>query len=140
MNILQYTPIILPALLGYGSSIFCKVGKESGSIVSFRPPPIVFSIIWPILYILLGLSWFYARKENSILTDIFYTLLVLLLCLWIFVYSCKKNKKLAIYVLLISIVFSGLCYTIGNNISKLMIVPLIGWLLFAMLLNIFEVK
>ena len=139
-ELMQYIPIIIPGLLGFISAMFCNVKKDSGSNVSFRPPAIAFSIVWPILYILLGLSWFYSRKENQILSDIFYISLILILCLWIFVYSCKNNKKTGVYILVISIIFALLSYTIAPLNSKIMIVPLIGWLFFATLLNMFEVK
>jgi translocator protein len=139
-QIIQYIPIIIPGLLGFISAMFCNVKKDSGVNVSFRPPAIVFSIVWPILYILLGLSWFYSRKDNRMLSDIFYILLTLSLCLWIFVYSCKNDKKAGVYVIVISIIFALLSYTVAPLNSKLMIIPLIGWLFFATLLNAFEVK
>jgi tryptophan-rich sensory protein len=139
-ELIQYIPIIIPGLLGFISAMFCNVKKDSGSNVSFRPPTIAFSIVWPILYILLGLSWFYSRKENQIISDIFYISLILVLCLWIFVYSCQNNKKSGVYILIISIIFALLSYTIAPLNSKIMIVPLIGWLFFATLLNMFEVK
>jgi len=137
---LEYIPIIIPALSGYISAMLCHVNKTSGVKVSFRPPPIVFSIVWPVLYLLFGLSWFFAQKNNKILVHIFFSILVILLSLWIYVYSCKNNKKDAIYILVLSVVFSLLCYTVGNLNSQILIVPLIGWLLFATLLNIFEVE
>jgi len=139
-QITQYIPVIIPGLLGFISAMFCNVKKDSGVNVSFRPPAIVFSIVWPILYILLGLSWFYSRKDNRMLSDIFYILLTLSLCLWIFVYSCKNDKKAGVYVIVISIIFALLSYTVAPLNSKLMIIPLIGWLFFATLLNAFEVK
>ena len=139
-QITQYIPVIIPGLLGFISAMFCNVKKDSGVNVSFRPPAIVFSIVWPILYFLLGLSWFYSRKDNRMLSDIFYILLTLSLCLWIFVYSCKNDKKAGVYVIVISIIFALLSYTVAPLNSKLMIIPLIGWLFFATLLNAFEVK
>jgi translocator protein len=139
-QITQYIPVIIPGLLGFISAMFCNVKKDSGVNVSFRPPAIVFSIVWPILYVLLGLSWFYSRKDNRMLSDIFYILLTLSLCLWIFVYSCKNDKKAGVYVIVISIIFALLSYTVAPLNSKLMITPLIGWLFFATLLNAFEVK
>ncbi len=136
----EYLIIPIPAILGYATSMFCKVGKTSGETVAFRPPPIVFSLVWPILYILFGLSWFYSRKIHRELSDIFYSILTVLLCIWIFVYSCKNNKKYGIYVLLLSIIFAILCYTVADLKSRCLLAPLMGWLLFAMLLNIFEVQ
>lgn len=137
---LEYLPIIIPGLLGYGTSMLCGIQSNSGVIVSIRPPPIIFMIVWPILYIMLGLSWYYSRKIKTLLTDIFYGLLVFLLSLWIIIYSCQNNKIGGVYILMLSIVFSLLSYTIGDLTSQLLIVPLIGWLLFATLLNIFEVQ
>jgi tryptophan-rich sensory protein len=128
--------------MGYTSALFCGVNKDSGKIVKFRPPPIVFSIVWPILYLLLGISWFLAREQpNSILVDTMYLSLNLILCLWLYVYSCRKDKKNAIYVIVLSIIFAMFCYTVCENVlGKLAIVPLIGWLYLATLINIFEVE
>jgi tryptophan-rich sensory protein len=120
--------------------MFCKVGKQSGEIVSFRPPALVFSIVWPILYIMLGFSWYFSRQKERLLSDIFYASLIFLLNLWIIVYSCKNNKKYGIYILLLSIIFAILSYTVGDMKGKLLITPLIVWLSFATLLNIFEVQ
>jgi benzodiazapine receptor len=136
----EYIPILIPALLGYGTAMFCKVGKQSGEIVSFRPPALVFSIVWPILYIMLGFSWYFSRQKERLLSDIFYASLIFLLNLWIIVYSCKNNKKYGIYILLLSIIFAILSYTVGDMKGKLLITPLIVWLSFATLLNIFEVQ
>ena len=136
----EYLPIIIPSLLGYGTAMFCKVKNNSGLVVSIRPSPIVFSIVWPLLYLMLGLSWYYSRKNKTLLSDIFYGILVFLLSFWIIIYSCKNKKIFAVYILILSIIFSLLAYTVGDLTSKLLIVPLIGWLLFATLLNVFEVQ
>lgn len=136
----EYIPIILPSLFGYGTAMICGINKDSGTIVPIRPSPVVFSIVWPVLYLMLGFSWFYARKNNNVISDLFYSILVFLLSLWIIVYSCKKNKKLAIYVLLFSIIIGIFVYMSSLNFkSKLLIAPLIAWLIFALILNIAEV-
>lgn len=140
---LKYITILLPSIFGYGMAMFCKVGKSSGDIVSFRPPPAVFSIVWILLYIMLGFSWYFSLNNNlndNTTVSIFYLSLNLFLCMWIYVYSCKNDKKTGIYILILCIIFSLFCYTIGNLTSKLLIVPLIGWLLLATLLNVFEVE
>ena len=70
-----------------------------------------------------------------------YLSLNLILCLWLYVYSCRKDKKNAIYVIVLSIIFAMFCYTVCENVlGKLAIVPLIGWLFLATLINIFEVE
>jgi translocator protein len=139
---MNYLPIIIPSIMGYVSASFCRVNKDSGKIVKFRPPPVVFSVIWPILYLLLGISWFLARKQpNSNLVDIMYLMINIILCLWLYVYSCKGDKKNAVYVIVLSMIFAMFCYTVCEDVfGKLAIVPLIGWLYLATLINIFEVE
>lgn len=132
--------IIVPAISGYVTSTFCNVSRISGAQVAFRPPPVVFATVWPILYLLFGIAWVISRRTNTISTDVFYSLLTILLCVWIFVYSCKNNKMWGVYVLLLSIICSIWCYSVGNMLSKCLLAPLMGWLLFALLLNISEVQ
>lgn len=131
--------------------IGCKVGESSGETVKFRPPPSAFGIAWGILYFCIGLSWFFAIylpndvKSNKdlysiLIVSFFYILLNALLSMWIIFYSCYKDKINSIYILVGSIVASLLCFTIGNTTSRLLISPLIGWLLLATLLNVQEVN
>ena len=127
--------ILVPLITGYITTAVCKMSSDAGSSVSFRPPAAVFGIIWPILYLLLGYSWY-----RSLDCSIYYSLLVLSLCSWLVIYSCLNNKGLAIFNLLICVVLSLMVYTCASKVSKYTIVPLIGWLLFALLLNMFEVN
>lgn len=141
----QYLIIALPAVVGYSTSAACKIGKDAGKEVAIRPPSIVFGVMWPILYILLGVSWLIAwknvqDKQHLVLVHVFYSLLTVLLAVWIIVYGCAKNKKNAIYVILASIAAGVMAYTAAQDtVSKLLIVPLVVWLSFALLLNCFEV-
>ena len=140
-NLLSSSIILLPSILGYLSAALCNVKDISGSSVNFRPKSEIFSTVWIILYILIGLSWYYAMKEqNKNLTIIIYILLNIALCSWIYFYSCKNQKINGIYSLIVSFIFALCCYTIGNLESKLLIVPLIGWLLFATFINVAEVQ
>jgi tryptophan-rich sensory protein len=41
---------------------------------------------------------------------------------------------------ILSIIFSLMSFTQGNEISKILIAPLIGWCIFAQLMNITEVE
>ena len=137
----------VPAILGYSSSIICNIGKGSGTNVSFRPPAFVFAIVWPILYACMGWSWVDAREsqiDDSNKADIFYSILSVILALWIIVYSkgrmCFGNQKAGIY--LIALAFSALvaAYSTGTQWSQILLAPLFGWLLLAILMNVAEVK
>ena len=147
-NLIKYLPILIPSIMGYTSAIVCMVGQDSGKIVKFRPPPAAFSVVWSVLYLLLGISWYLARQQPLLenyqgfnVADVLYLTLNIILCLWVYVYSCRGDKKNGIYVIVLSIIFAMMCYTICGDIrGKLAIVPLMGWLFLATLLNVFEVE
>ena len=139
MNIIGDIIIILfPIISGFSIGNYCGIKETSGESVSFRPPPWVFALVWPILYLLIGLSLFFSLKlykETLIASKFFiilsYIFLNILLCLWIYLYSCKNMKKEAIYSIILSLLFAIICYVIsGNIISQIMLAPLIIWLFF----------
>ena len=125
--------LLLPMISGYAMSIFCGPSKSAGSLVKFRPPAWVFGVVWPILYLLLGFAWI-KSKEFSIL----YFILITLLNSWLIVYGCQKNKKLAIYIILLSILTLFYILVSVNISIKYYLIPLIIWLFFAFLLSLFE--
>jgi len=150
---LYLTPIviIMAIIISIPFIMGCKVGESSGETVKFRPPASAFGAAWGILYFCIALSWLFAiylpndlkldRKLYSILiVSFFYILLNIVLSLWIVFYSCRKDKINSIFILVGSIVASLFCFTIGNTASRLLISPLIGWLLLATLLNVEEVN
>lgn len=139
MNILEYVYLLAPAITGFGASLICKMDEDSGKSVKFRPPAWVFGVVWPILYILLGLSWVVASRKD-VVNSVYYSLLTALLVTWIFVYSCNNDKKNAVFVLLASVMTAIACFSVGSKKSRLLISPLIGWLLFAMLMNATEIQ
>jgi tryptophan-rich sensory protein len=132
-NINNYR-LYIPALTGYILSMFCGIPKDSGSNLPQRPPAFVFKIVWPILYILLGLVW--SKSYTQKYLDLIFTLITFLLCLWIFVFSCQNNKKNGIYIIAITIATVICSMTLNNdNISKILLIPLLSWLLIAYQLN-----
>ena len=86
--------LILPIILGFCINFIpkCRQLRDAGAIVKFRPPRVAFSIIWSILYILFGLSWVLAYFQvktyrEKVIVDVFYSIITILLSLWIVVYS-----------------------------------------------------
>jgi tryptophan-rich sensory protein len=134
--------VVLPAIVGYSSQMICNLGKNAGSNVKFRPPPWVFGVVWPILFLLFGLSWAIAFRNcnNKILCMSMYLLTTLLLGVWIIVYGCGKSKKGASWILILAIASGLSCFTQGNEVSKIMITPLLAWILFALIMNTTEVQ
>lgn len=134
--------VLLPSIICYTVTAFCKIGKNAGQDVKFRPPPQVFGIVWPILFILFGLSWAVAMRncQNHILCFTTYMLATISLALWIYIYGCKKSNKGAAWVLIVSVALTLMCFAQGNYVSKVLIAPLIAWCLFAQLMNTTEVQ
>ena len=139
--------LFTPMALGFMSNRICwstDGGKSAGSSVKFRPPPYVFGIIWPILYLLLGLSWIIAtsdkKMKNRNLVESFYILIVFLLSFWIYVYGCNKDKVGGIYVITLTIGAIILAMNVVRTESRILITPLLTWLLIALLLNVSEVQ
>lgn len=130
--------ILIPIVLASITSYFCKIPKDAGNNVKFRPPSWVFGFVWPILYICIGISWYNNPGYNI---DILFLFLNIILCLWIVMYGCNKNKKLGLYIIVLSIlVCILLMVTMNNKVSVAMLTPLLVWLHFALLLNMFEVQ
>ena len=140
MNVIRDILIFsIPIISGFVSGSICKMGDDAGKDINARPPGYMFGIIWTLLYLLLGGAWLYSRSKNNenYSSDILYLLLILSLCLWIIVYSCKKDKKKALYILPISMLIT-ICILIHT--PNFYIAPLLIWLLFALLLNFTEVN
>tara|TARA_Y100000389_G_C17442544_1_gene509503 strand:+ start:640 stop:1104 length:465 start_codon:yes stop_codon:yes gene_type:complete len=143
-NISNICRLIIPLILGFSMNAIpqCKMNKNAGSVVKFRPPSYMFGIVWTILYILFGISWIItiSKNKNKLLIDLLYSLVTILLTLWIVVYSCLKNKKGGVYVLFGTICSVILCMNISPIESRMMLSLLLTWLLLASLLNTFEVQ
>ncbi len=131
----DYLYLLLPLVSGYTVSAFCGPSKSAGASVKFRPPSWVFGVVWPILYLLIGLAWINSKRYT-----LYFITLVILLNLWLITYVCQKNKLGGVYILFLSLLCTLFIYTSVEKFSKYLISPLMIWLLFALLLNIFEVQ
>ena len=119
---------IIPLIAVFGTSAFYPVTQKAGSNVSFRPPPYVFAIVWPILLILLGYSW--SLRPELMLQ---YAGLTLLLALWpiVFYYS----PRLAFYEIILTALATAFLIYQGSYL----LIPLGLWLSFASILNFYTI-
>lgn len=137
---LDYIYILLPLIFGILTTLFCvPKSKNNKTIHDNKLPSQLFIIIWPILYILIGISWFLSRKEqnnNFSVSNILFWTLNIFLCLWLIIYSCLNLKIFAFYILLLCLLLAFLCYTsINSNLPKYLILPLIVWLIVATIIS-----
>ena len=105
------------------------------------PPGIVFPIVWTILYILMGISYFIATKdnENNKELDQIYLLQLFVNFLWpiiFFVLGMYFTAFLWIILLLILVIVMIKELLKANKISGYLQIPYLIWLIFATYLNI----
>lgn len=136
-KIINFSRLFGPLILG---SIVGFLIKDSLDYEKLLKPPlslpgIIFPIIWSILYLLMGISYFLYRRQNQASkTIILYYLQLGLNLSWTFIFFVFKFRFLAIFwiVLLIINVF----LLIKKNKVFYLLIPYLIWLLFALYLNI----
>ena len=131
--------ILIPSILGYSLSALCPISKSAGKSVPFRPPSYVFAIVWPILFLCLGISMMIAFRNNKKLFWL-YILTTILIVSWIVFYSCLKNKLIGSFVLILSVLLIGICIFFSGTLQRILMSLLILWCIFASVLNIYEIK
>lgn len=133
--------IILPFLLGMTTSFFCRPNANNtmNSTGKVKIPSNIFIIIWPILYLLIGISWYLSNKKSNnsnntvnSTSNLLFWILNIFLCLWLIIYGCMNNKNLAFLILILCLMMSILCYTYVEKQIKFLLVPLIVWLIVAL--------
>ena len=139
---LYYLVFFIPSLAVYVPTILYPVNDSYGENIPFRPPGYVFAIVWPILLILLGISWVLSLKNKIDRTiNILYIALVILLGSWSFFFTLNKLAGLIVIILSLCGTISITCENIklGKKLSGYLLIPLIGWLSFASILNIYSI-
>ena len=137
-NLISYVIIPIPNLLVYTMAKIKPIQREIGSNIPFRPPPYVFALVWPILLLLLGFSWYQSLSQGYVINAGYILLTVLLSC-WSTMYRYHKVWGL------LNIIASWIvtCYLILSRIStssSVLLVPLNLWLIFAAVLNYYSFR
>ena len=107
----------------------------------FAPPGIIFGIVWPILYFLMGLSSYYiyesmsCHKSNCMLLYILNLVLNFSLTIIFCILEARLFAFLFIILLDIVVVLMTICFYGIDKKSGYMNIPYIIWLLFATILN-----
>lgn len=134
-------------------AIKTKSGSNYYDIVkpSIAPAPVVFSILWTILFLLFGaagvgivLPWLTGEKvdkEKTVtmsLAIVLYLVVLGLLYSWMPIFANRQQPKEAAYILVATLVlYVPMMFLAGScNIwSLVMLAPLFGWLIVAMIMN-----
>lgn len=149
----RFLPILLFVLLsffvGYVSMLLQQEALQGWypSLIksSLTPPGIVFSIVWGVLYLLMGISagivWNMRTVYSWVLAVLFFVQLALNL-LWSLCFFYLQSPLLGFVVLVVFFmvlaVYVAGCYK-QNRMSALLNIPYLLWLLFAGYLNFYIV-
>ena len=125
--------LFIPMLSVYIVSYYYPVTKQAGKDIWFRPPPYVFGIVWPILLLLIGFSW-YLRPNLSF----YYTILTILLSTWSIFWNYSKIYSL-INIIITTFFTLYLIFKKYSKKSSILLIPLFLWLSFATLLNFYSI-
>lgn len=144
MKLSQKLLYILTPLIG-GSIVGLIINKsiDYNYLVNppLSPPSYLFPIVWSILYLLIGISYYIYRKNNNDnpLTIKLYYIQLILNYLWSIIFFTLKLRTLAviwIIVLAITIIYLMIIFYKEERTSFYLFIPYILWLLFATYLNI----
>ena len=132
-------PIVGGTLVGLIISGYMNYGDIIKPPLS--PPSYIFPIVWTILYILMGISYFIATKNNENDKELnqIYILQLLVNFFWpiiFFVLRMYFTAFLWIILLLILVIIMIKELLKNNKISGCLQIPYLIWLLFATYLNI----
>ena len=129
-------PIILGSIVGLITSKYIDYQYLNKPLLS--PPKILFSIIWSIIYILLGISYYLYKKRNIKTSYIYYISLFVNL-MWsiiFFIFKLKFISVLWIIILDILVYLMLKKFKKLNKISFYLNIPYFIWCLFATYLTI----
>ena len=143
LTVMDFVYALIPTFVGFATSAVCRVGKDAGKAVKFRPPAAAFGVIWAFLFIMFGISWAIAARNcetHPAVCITVYAVATFMLALWIIVYGCGKSKLGACWVLVAAIATVLGCLSVGNSISKLLVAPLAAWAIFALMMNTAEIQ
>ena len=138
INLISYLIILVPNVLVYFMSRLQPIEKNTGSKIPFRPPPYVFALVWPILLLLLGFSWYQSLSQGYVI-NAGYILLTVLLSIWFLMYRYRKVWGL-FNIITSWIITSYLVLSRLSTSASWLLVPLNLWLIFAAVLNYYSFK
>jgi benzodiazapine receptor len=132
----------IPIACVVGAAILTSMGglvKKCEYRVKEQPPGWVFSIVWPVLFILLGFAGQEIWKTGSVSMKIAFILLLLTLIAWPLLQWGLCSPTLGVITIVLALTFT-LCLAIGgvvlNTWIAVLLLPLLAWLSYATALDV----
>lgn len=135
--------ILIPVIVGgiIGLIINPFINYDSLNKPPLAPPGILFSIIWPILYVLMGISYGILKSKklvDSKISIVYYVQLGInaLWSIFFFLLKWKLFSFIWILVLDVIVIYMIVLFYQKNKVAGILQVPYLLWILFASYLNI----
>lgn len=134
--------IFLPLIIGIIVGLISQPGIEYNTLTKppLSPPGILFPILWTIIYLLMGISYFLIKKEkNTALESIVYYLQLFVNALWSIIFFNLEWYFFAIvWIILLDLLVAAMIYLFykKNKISGYLNIVYAVWLIFATYLTI----
>ena len=128
---------IAPLILGFSIGFFTKPKKWYFDLKKplYNPPSYIFGIAWFILYILIGISYYYGLRELPYVfwvIPIIHLIINLIYSPIIFIFRRLLESAFIVSLTLITlIIVMILFYTYERYLSVYLLIPYLLWLLFA---------
>lgn len=135
--------LLLPILIGILVSFLIKNSIDYASLAKplLAPPSILFPIVWSIIYIIMGISYYLLNKNNYVDIDtkkVYYAQLIVN-ALWSVIFFLFKLRLLSCFwIILLDILVIVMIYKFYNinKISSYLNILYLIWCLFATYLTI----
>lgn len=133
-----FLPIILGSLVGFIINGYIDYNSLIKPVLA--PPSWIFPVMWSIIYLLMGISYYIYRKddEDTIVSIIYYIQLFVNL-LWSIIFFVFKFRLFAcIWIVLLDVFVLFMIYLFWNKkrLSAYLNIPYMLWILFATYLTI----
>ncbi len=133
-----FFPIVIGSIVGF----LIQKGIDYSSLIQppFAPPAILFPIVWSILYLLIGISYYLYRRENQSLSAmILYYSQLFFNFLWPIFFFLLKWRLFSIFWIILLVLQVGVLLVYFYRDEKrsfYLVLPYLIWLLYATYLNI----
>ena len=135
-----FFPLIVGGIVGFLTKDYIDYSSLDKPPLS--PPKIIFPVMWSIIYLLMGISYYLYKRDynvnNKVVRNSYYSQLFVNL-LWTIIFFVLKLRFIAIiWILLLLIFVVNLCgvFKKFNKISAYLNIPYILWVIFATYLTI----
>lgn len=137
----EFASVARAVAFGASISLSAFLTRACGDIASIsadvplRPPPWVFGVVWPCLYITTGIAWVRAGARAGARADRPLAGITALCCWWLVAYVCLRQKAVAALTLGLTALTTLATAIMLGSAEGWLLVPLALWTAFATYLN-----